>query len=41
MAEDGGLVVDEEMRTAMPDLYAAGDVCTMRQRESSPLWFQV
>ena len=41
MAEDGGLLVDEEMRIAVPDLYAAGDACTMRWRELCPLWFQV
>ena len=41
MAEGGGLLVDEEMCTAIPDLYAAGDACTVQWKEQGPLWFQV
>lgn len=41
VAEGGGLLVDEEMRTAIPNLYAAGDACTVQWREQGPLWFQV
>ena len=41
IAEDGGVVVDDEMRTALPDVYAAGDVCTTQWTHCSKLWLQV
>lgn len=28
LASDGGILVDQFMRTSLPDVYAAGDVCT-------------
>ncbi|XP_043943747.1 pyridine nucleotide-disulfide oxidoreductase domain-containing protein 1 [Protopterus annectens] len=40
LAEDGGLKVDDHMRTSVPDVYAAGDVCTAAW-EPSPLWQQM
>ncbi|KAL5466979.1 hypothetical protein EMCRGX_G031144 [Ephydatia muelleri] len=41
LAEDGGIVVDPEMRTSVADVYAAGDVCTPTWSQQSPLWFQM
>ena len=41
LAEDGGVRVDKEMRTSVPDVYAAGDVCSVEWGHHSPLWFQV
>ena len=41
LADDGGVVVDDEMRTALPDVYAAGDVCTTQWKHCSKLWLQV
>ena len=41
MAEDGGLLVDERMQTSVPDVYAAGDVCTLRDLNYGPQFFQV
>lgn len=39
---DGGLVVDGNMCTSAPDVYAAGDACTATYLEtSSPHWFQM
>lgn len=40
LADDGGLKVDDLMRTSEPDVYAAGDVCTAGW-EYSPLWIQM
>ncbi|KAK5621657.1 Pyridine nucleotide-disulfide oxidoreductase domain-containing protein 1 [Crenichthys baileyi] len=40
LADDGGLQVDDHMRTLQPDVYAAGDVCTACW-EHSPLWQQM
>ncbi|XP_024864785.1 pyridine nucleotide-disulfide oxidoreductase domain-containing protein 1 [Kryptolebias marmoratus] len=40
VADDGGLQVDDHMRTSEPDVYAAGDVCTACW-EHSPLWQQM
>ncbi|XP_069484528.1 pyridine nucleotide-disulfide oxidoreductase domain-containing protein 1 isoform X2 [Ambystoma mexicanum] len=40
VAEDGGLKVDDHMRTSLPDIYAAGDICTASWEHSS-LWQQV
>ena len=41
IAEDGGLKVDFNMRTTLPDVYAAGDVCTTTWSEQSPYWHQM
>ena len=38
--DDGGLQVDDHMMTSEPDVYAAGDVCSVGW-EHSPLWQQV
>ncbi|CAF89834.1 unnamed protein product, partial [Tetraodon nigroviridis] len=40
LGDDGGLQVNEHMRTSEADVYAAGDVCTACW-EHSPLWHQV
>lgn len=39
-SEDGGILVDEMMRTNLPDVYAAGDVCTASW-SPAPHWFQM
>ena len=38
--EDGGIRIDEEMRTSAPDIYAAGDVCSAGWSEAAH-WFQM
>ncbi len=38
---DGGVKVDREMRTALADIYAAGDVCSVDWGDHSRVWFQV
>ncbi|XP_022107218.1 pyridine nucleotide-disulfide oxidoreductase domain-containing protein 1-like [Acanthaster planci] len=40
VAEDGGLKVDDHMRTNVPDIYAAGDVCTASW-DPAPHWLQM
>ncbi|KAH8409899.1 hypothetical protein KR009_000590 [Drosophila setifemur] len=40
LAEDGGISVDEMMQTNLPDVYAAGDVCTAVW-PLAPHWFQM
>ncbi|XP_008849816.1 pyridine nucleotide-disulfide oxidoreductase domain-containing protein 1 [Nannospalax galili] len=40
LGEDGGLRVDDQMRTSLPDVYAAGDICTACW-EPSPVWQQM
>mmetsp|Transcript_7925 Transcript_7925/g.20306 ORF Transcript_7925/g.20306 Transcript_7925/m.20306 type:complete len:487 (-) Transcript_7925:79-1539(-) len=40
-ASDGGLIVDATMRTNVPDVYAAGDVCTIREGDMGPHFFQL
>ncbi|KAL5010043.1 hypothetical protein ScPMuIL_012348 [Solemya velum] len=39
-AEDGGVKVDDMMRTSVPDVYAAGDVCTASW-DIAPHWLQM
>ncbi|MBN3311729.1 PYRD1 protein, partial [Atractosteus spatula] len=39
-ADDSGIKVDDHMRTSVPDVYAAGDVCTASW-EPSALWQQM
>ena len=39
--DGGGIVVDSGMRTSLRDIYAAGDVCSVRWKEQAALWFQV
>ncbi|XP_071589180.1 pyridine nucleotide-disulfide oxidoreductase domain-containing protein 1 isoform X3 [Heliangelus exortis] len=40
LGEDGGLAVDKHMHTSLPDIYAAGDICTASW-EPSPVWHQM
>ncbi|CAN0189917.1 unnamed protein product [Lampetra fluviatilis] len=40
LADDGGLRVDEQMRTSVPCVYAAGDACSAAW-EPRPHWFQM
>uniref|UniRef100_A0A673BJF4 Pyridine nucleotide-disulfide oxidoreductase domain-containing protein 1 n=1 Tax=Sphaeramia orbicularis TaxID=375764 RepID=A0A673BJF4_9TELE len=40
LADDGGLQVNDQMMTSVPDVYAAGDVCTACW-DHSPLWQQM
>ena len=37
---EGGIRIDEEMRTSAPDIYAAGDVCSAAWSQA-PHWFQM
>ncbi|XP_019792175.1 pyridine nucleotide-disulfide oxidoreductase domain-containing protein 1 isoform X2 [Tursiops truncatus] len=40
VAKDGGLKVDDHMHTSLPDIYAAGDICTASW-QPSPVWQQM
>uniref|UniRef100_A0A3Q2LE44 Pyridine nucleotide-disulfide oxidoreductase domain-containing protein 1 n=1 Tax=Equus caballus TaxID=9796 RepID=A0A3Q2LE44_HORSE len=40
LGEDGGLKVNNHMHTSLPDIYAAGDICTASW-EPSPVWQQM
>lgn len=40
-SEDGGIVVDVGMRSSVPGVYAAGDVCAVEWAGHSRTWFQV
>lgn len=41
-ALDGGIIVNEEMKTNIPCVYAAGDVCSTKFDKSfAPHWFQM
>lgn len=40
LSDEGGVVIDNEMRSNLPEVYAAGDVCTASWTHSQ-LWFQV
>ncbi|XP_048410638.1 pyridine nucleotide-disulfide oxidoreductase domain-containing protein 1 isoform X2 [Stegostoma tigrinum] len=40
VAEDGGLIVNEMMHTSIPDIFAAGDVCTVSWKPRA-LWQQM
>lgn len=37
---DGGILVDTSMKTSVPDVYAAGDACTLIDDSKTP-WFQM
>ena len=41
LSDDSGIIVDSEMRSSLPGVYAAGDVCTVRWDEQPDMWFQV
>ena len=44
ISKEGGIMVDEEMRTSLPNVYAAGDVCTADWTGSAiqdKFWFQM
>ncbi|CAJ0605357.1 unnamed protein product [Cylicocyclus nassatus] len=38
---DGGIIVDDVLRTSIPDVYACGDVCTPVLSKPSPYWKQI
>lgn len=38
--DDGGILVDEQQRTSLPEIYAAGDVCTANWPPADH-WFQM
>ncbi|XP_077026362.1 pyridine nucleotide-disulfide oxidoreductase domain-containing protein 1 [Tamandua tetradactyla] len=40
LGQDGGLKVDDHMQTSIPDIYAAGDICTASW-QPSPVWQQM
>ncbi|XP_037663499.1 pyridine nucleotide-disulfide oxidoreductase domain-containing protein 1 [Choloepus didactylus] len=40
LGQDGGLKVDDHMQTSLPDIYAAGDICTVSW-QPSPVWQQM
>ncbi|XP_042690866.1 pyridine nucleotide-disulfide oxidoreductase domain-containing protein 1 [Centrocercus urophasianus] len=40
IGDDGGLKVDKHMHTSLPDIYAAGDICSAAW-EPSPVWHQM
>ena len=41
-SSDGGLLVDEKMQTSVSDVYAAGDICTLRDDiNCGPQFFQI
>ncbi|XP_067945686.1 pyridine nucleotide-disulfide oxidoreductase domain-containing protein 1-like [Watersipora subatra] len=40
-SEDGGLFIDTEMRTNIPDVYAAGDIVDTSLWQQSSQWFQM
>uniref|UniRef100_A0A8D1XJH2 Pyridine nucleotide-disulfide oxidoreductase domain-containing protein 1 n=1 Tax=Sus scrofa TaxID=9823 RepID=A0A8D1XJH2_PIG len=40
VGDDGGLKVDDHMHTSLPDIYAAGDICTASW-QPSPVWQQM
>ncbi|XP_068157122.1 pyridine nucleotide-disulfide oxidoreductase domain-containing protein 1 [Drosophila tropicalis] len=40
ISQDGGICVNEMMQTNLPDIYAAGDVCTATW-SPAPHWFQM
>ncbi|KRY14228.1 Pyridine nucleotide-disulfide oxidoreductase domain-containing protein 1, partial [Trichinella patagoniensis] len=40
VADDGGLLIDDQMQTNFEDIFAAGDVCTAGW-EPDPNWFQM
>ncbi|CAD5213019.1 unnamed protein product [Bursaphelenchus okinawaensis] len=41
LAEDGGIIVYEHMKTTVDDVYACGDVCTVKWEHQSKLWRQM
>ena len=41
LAGDGGVAVDQEMRTNLNGVYAAGDICSAQWGGHSDVWFQV
>lgn len=40
LGQDGGLLIKEDMQTSLPNVYAAGDVCSAGWK-IAPHWFQV
>lgn len=41
VSEDGGITVDEQMKTSVPDVFACGDVCTVNWPNIGNTWKQV
>lgn len=41
VAEDGGVKVDQHMCSSVPDVYAAGDCCTVDWQAQAPHWIQM
>ena len=41
LAPDGGIEVDEEMRSSCEQVYAVGDACTVQWSDVAFHWFQV
>lgn len=41
LSGDGGIIVDSEMRSSLPNVYAAGDVCSVKWDDQPDMWFQV
>ncbi|EIE20879.1 FAD/NAD(P)-binding domain-containing protein [Coccomyxa subellipsoidea C-169] len=39
--DDGGVLVNRDMKTSVEGVWAAGDVCTVRSSELQPHWFQM
>ena len=40
-AEDGGIIIDMEMRSSCSHVYAAGDIVSTSQWTDTEQWFQV
>lgn len=41
LSDDGSIIVNEQMETNLPDVYAAGDVCHTNWESNSKHWFQM
>jgi len=39
--KDGGVLIDDQMRTSAPNIYAAGDMVSCDQWPTNDLWFQM
>lgn len=40
-ASDGGILVDNDLQSSIPGIYAAGDCCTVNPAATAPHWFQM
>lgn len=41
LAADGGILVDADLQSSIPFIYAAGDCCTVDPSVTAPHWFQM